>query len=91
MDCTAQKKSARLSSRAEEGLFAVMDGGRSPKVPRAISGMLEQTLVEELREYEREKMEGYLDMEPLQYLTYTFLTAHRFDTPTYIHNNYLAL
>lgn len=77
MDCTAQVKSACLSSREEDGLFAVMDGGRSPKVPVAIRKMLEETLVKELENEEKDKSDGYLDVDPLEYLTYTFLTIHR--------------
>lgn len=77
MDCTAQVKVASLDSRPDDGLFAVMDGGRSPDASVAISDMLAETLVEELVEEEREREEGYLDVDPLQYLTYTFLTLHR--------------
>lgn len=82
-NCTAQVKAARLASRAGDGLFGVMDGGRSPKVPKALTKMLEKVLVEELSEQEKEKMEGYMDIDPLQYLTYTFLTAHRYRTSTF--------
>ncbi len=61
----------------EDGLFAVMDGGRSSAVPEKLCEILEETLVEEVREEKREREEGYIDMDPLHYLTYTFLTAHR--------------
>lgn len=77
MNCTAQFKSASLSSHAADGLFAVLDGGRSPKVPEALCAKLEDTLVEEFKEEEEERREGFLDLDPLQYLSYTFLSLHR--------------
>ena len=76
-DCTAQVKSARVCGLSKDGMFAVMDGGRSSEVPEKLSNMLEEILVEELREDEREREEGFTDLDPLQYLMYTFLTAHR--------------
>ena len=77
MDCTSQVKSASVTRFIEDGMFAVMDGGRSPTVPKKLSMILEETLVDELREERKERDEGYQDIDPLQYLTYTFLTAHR--------------
>lgn len=76
VDCTAQVKVASLDSRPDDGLFAVMDGGRSPEASTAISDVLAGTLVEEIAEEEREREEG-LNVDHLQYLTYTFLTVHR--------------
>lgn len=40
--------------------------------------MLEGMLVEEMVDEEMETREGYMDMDPLQYLRYTFLTIHRY-------------
>ena len=77
VDSTAQVKSASLNKLAKDGLFGVMDGGRSPKVPEKICGMLEDILVEELASEERQRNEGFLDIDPLYYLNHTFLTIHR--------------
>lgn len=60
-----------------DGLFAVMDGSRSPKVAQAFSSMLEENLLAELDSEEKERREGFMDINPLQYLSYTFLTIHR--------------
>jgi hypothetical protein len=76
VDSTAQVKVASLDRRPDDGLFAVMDGGRSPEASTAIRDMLAGTLVEELAEEEKEREEDE-DVDPLQYLTYTFLTVHR--------------
>ena len=70
-------KSASVCGLSKDGIFAVMDGGRSSTVPEKLSKVLEETLVEELHEEERERAEGYMDLDPLQYLMYTFLTSHR--------------
>ena len=82
IDCTAQVKSASLSAHAEDGAFAVMDGGRSPQVPDTVRSMLEATLIEELAMDDKEREEGYINPDPLQYLSHTFLTLHR---QSYIH------
>lgn len=77
MHCTAQVKVASLDHRPDDGLFAVMDGGRSPEASTAIGDMLAETLTEELSVEEKERDEGEHNVDPLQYLTYTFLTVHR--------------
>ena len=77
MDCTAQVKVASPTQRPDDGVFAVMDGGRAPEASVAIADVLEETLMEELVEEEREREEGYQNVDPLQYLTYTFLNVHR--------------
>ena len=56
-----------------------MDGGRSPEASTAISGVLAETLADELAEEERERGEGDHNVDCLQYLTYTFLTVHRYE------------
>lgn len=65
------------ASSGQDGLFVVMDGGRSPDAPEALKGMLESVLLEELAEDEKELNTGFQNSEPLQYLVHTFLTAHR--------------
>jgi len=65
------------ASSGQDGLFVVMDGGRSPDAPEALKGMLESVLLEELAEDENELKAGFQSPEPLQYLEHTFLTVHR--------------
>lgn len=57
----------------------MLDGGRSPKVPQALCSMLEATIVEEMTMEDKEREEGFLDPDPLQYLAHSFLTLHRHD------------
>ena len=76
-DCTVQLKAASLGSRPSDGLFAVLDGGRSTDAPAAIRKTLESTLLEELTDEERQRGQGFIIKEKLQYLVHTFLSAHR--------------
>ena len=76
MDCTAQLK-VSTATGGQDGLFVVMDGGRSPDAPEALKKMLESVMLEELSEDERELMEGFQNPDRLQYLVHTFLTVHR--------------
>jgi len=76
-NCTSQVKLAAFPSHGSGGLFAIMDGGRSPKVPHAIREMLEETVLNEMAiDYTNEE-ESIQDGDPLRYLTHTFLTLHR--------------
>ena len=72
-----QLKSPSLSSRPSDGLFAVLDGGRSTDAPAAVRKTLESTLVEELTDEERMIRQGLVVKEKQQYLVHTFLSAHR--------------
>ena len=76
VDCTAQLK-VSTATGGQDGLFVVMDGGRSPDAPEALKKMLESVMLEELSEDERELMEGFQNPDRLQYLVHTFLTVHR--------------
>ncbi len=60
-----------------EGVFAIMDGGRTPDVPDMLKATLTGILANELENDDIEKKMGYQVADPLQYLTHTFLTAHR--------------
>ena len=77
MEYTAQLKVATLPS-SEDGLFALMDGGRSPEVPQALRAMLAGVLGEELARDKAEAEAGVQSADPLQYLTHTFLVAHKY-------------
>ena len=77
VNSTAQVKVASSDSWPDDGLFAVLDGSRSPKASVAIAGVLEESLFGELAEDEKERAEGFITVDPLQYLTHTFLTVHR--------------
>lgn len=87
-DCTMQLKVPTLSSRPSDGLFAVLDGGRSTDAPAAVRKVLESTLLEELTDEERMVKQGIVVKERQQYLVHTFLSAHRFAK---INNIMLAL
>jgi hypothetical protein len=78
IDCTVQLKSPSLGSRPSDGLFAVLDGGRSTDAPVSVRKTLETTLLEELTDEERMIKQGVAIREKLQYLTHTFLSAHRY-------------
>lgn len=80
LNCTAQTKLANLSTLTNGGLFAVMDGGRSPKVPLALREILKETILEELSMDDSSEDESLTDMDPLKYLSHTFLTLHRQET-----------
>lgn len=77
-DCTVQLKAPTLGSRPSDGLFAVLDGGRSTDAPASVRKTLEATLLEELTDEERLVKQGVVIKEKLQYLTHTFLSAHRY-------------
>ena len=77
INCTVQVKSASLSSRKQDAMFAVLDGGRSPEAAKKLKPILPSIMVAEIREDERQIREGYQLQDPLQYLAGTFLTAHR--------------
>ena len=70
-------KEASFPFHASGGLFAIMDGGRSPKVPHALREMLKETVLEELAMDNTNEEESIEDGDPLKYLTHTFLTLHR--------------
>ena len=53
-------------------MFAIMDGGRAPDVPKVLRGLLPSILSDE-RATEKNN-----SSKPLQYLEHTFLTAHRY-------------
>ena len=76
-DCTVQLKSPSLGNRTDEGLFAVLDGGRSTDAPIAVKKILESTILEEMIDEERTKKRGSVIKEKVQYLVHTFLSAHR--------------
>ena len=76
LNCTTQLKVPSLYLRTDS-LFAVMDGGRSSDAPEALRSILEGILGEELAYDDMEEVAGFQNMDPLQYLTHTFLTAHR--------------
>lgn len=76
VDCTSQLKTPTLGS-TQDGIFAVMDGGRSPDVPEALKIMLGSIIAEELACDKAEEMAGFQNVDPLQYLSHAFLTAHR--------------
>ena len=80
IDCTVQLKAPSLGSRPSDGLFAVLDGGRSTDAPVAVRKTLESTLLEELTDEERLVKQGVVIKERQQYLTHTFLSAHRYTT-----------
>ena len=77
VNCTSQLKSATIPSHTRGGLFAVMDGGRSPKVPQALREILEDTILAELAMDEPDEEENMTDLDPLRYLSQAFLTLHR--------------
>ena len=77
-DCTVQLKTPSLGSRPSDGLFAILDGGRSTDAPASVRKNLETTLLEELTDEERMVKQGVAIKEKLQYLTHTFLSAHRY-------------
>ena len=72
-----QVKAPALTSRAD-AVFAVIDGGRSVEAPQALSIVLAGILEEELGREEKEAKAGFHTTEPLQYLSHTFLAAHRY-------------
>ena len=76
VDCTAQLK-VSTAAGGQDGLFVVMDGGRSPDAPEALKKMLESVLLEELAEDQKELQAGFQNPDQLQYLVHTFLTVHR--------------
>ena len=76
-DCTVQLKSPSLGSRPSDGLFAVLDGGRSTDAPAVVRKTLESTMLEEMVDEERMLKRGSVAKEKLQYLVHTFLSAHR--------------
>ena len=78
-DCTVQLKSPSLGNRPDEGLFAVLDGGRSTDAPIAVKKTLESIILEEMVDEERMKKQGSVIKEKVQYLVHTFLSAHRYD------------
>ena len=78
-DCTVQLKSPSLGNRPDEGLFAVLDGGRSTDAPVAVRKTLESTMLEEMVDEERTRKRGSIVNEKLQYLVHTFLSAHRYE------------
>lgn len=86
---TAQLKAPIATSQSTlDGVFAVMDGGRAPDVPEALKTILSGILADELGKEDKERKEGYHITDPLQYLTHTFLTAHRY---CYIAGSYSTL
>ena len=79
LDSTAQLKIPTTTSKPKgDGIFAVMDGGRSSDVPEALGVTLAGILADELAYDEMETKSGYKGYDPLQYLVHTFLTAHRY-------------
>lgn len=72
-----QVKVSSLNSRKKDGLFAILDGGRTADAPKVVKKILEETLVEELVSCERDLQEGYQNPDHLLYLNHTFLSAHR--------------
>ena len=79
VDCTVQIKSASLSSRRQDALFVLLDGGRSREAPQALKPIMKDIFVEELAKDEKELKEGHQPTDTLQYMSYTFLTAHRYN------------
>ncbi len=77
VNSTAQIKLASLSSRKQDAVFAVLDGGRSQDAPKLLRPILPGVMVTEMREEERFLSEGGQLQDSLQYLATTFLTAHR--------------
>ena len=76
MEYTTQLKVATLPSSGD-GLFALMDGGRSSEVPQALRAMLAGALGEELARDKAEAKAGLQSADPLQYLTHTLLMVHK--------------
>lgn len=77
VDCTVQIKSASLSSRRQDALFVLLDGGRSHEAPQALKPIMKDIFLEEITKDEKELKEGHQPTDTLQYMAYTFLTAHR--------------
>ena len=76
-DCIVQGKVPTLPS-SRDGMFAIMDGGRSADAPVIIQKILPDVLMTELASQEMEtKIRGTPSGNSLQYLTHTFLTAHK--------------
>ena len=61
------------SFREKDGLFAVIDGGRSSKAAQALKQSLSQLVEAELQLVEGTRR----DNDELEYLKHAFLTAHR--------------
>lgn len=77
VDCTAQIKSAVLSTKKQDALYAILDGGRSREAPQALRPIMKDIFVEEMKKLEKEQKETSHSVDSLQYMSYTFLTAHR--------------
>ena len=82
-DCTVQVKTVLDSGR--DGLFAVLNGGRSVAAPAIIQKKLPDLLTSEFSAQGAEPKTK--DTPPnLQYLTHTFLAAHQ-----YVYNTIILL
>ena len=71
-----QVKIPTLAS-GKDGLFAIMDGGRSADAPVIIQKVLPDLLTRELAAQKAEPTTRDTPTNPLQYLTHTFLAAHQ--------------
>ena len=78
VDCTDQLKVPVLIPKTGDGVFALMDGGRYPDAPEALRKMLAGILIDELASDKEEEKAGFTNTDPLQYISHTFLTAHRY-------------
>lgn len=75
-DCTVQVKVPSLLTH-KDGLFAILDGGRSADAPAIIQKKLANVLMQEFSSQGVEPRAKDTPLESLQYLTHTFLTAHQ--------------
>ena len=68
-----QTKVPEFGHNQDEAMFAIMDGGRAPDVPKVLWGLLPGILSDEIA------TEKNNSSTPLRYLEHTFLTAHRYN------------
>ena len=76
VDCTMQIKAPSLSG-GRDGLFAVLNGGRSTTAPAIIRAKLTEVLMKEFAEQWVEPGGKGTPPNSLQYLTHTYLAAHQ--------------
>lgn len=76
MDCTVQVKSPSLSG-GRDGLFAILNGGRSTAAPAIIQSKLADVLMKEFSKQWAEPGGKATPPGSLQYLSHTFLAAHQ--------------
>lgn len=66
-----------MMSSGKDGLFVIMDGGRSVDAPAIIQKRLLDVLMQEFLAQEMEPKTRDTPLNSLQYLTHTFLTIHQ--------------